>query len=141
MRSSMILGGLCLALWAFCAQAGEFARHKVVIQVSTADPKVQQIALNNAVNLQKAYGMDDVEIEIVAYGPGLSLLADDSAAKDRIPSLAAQQITFSACANTMNKIKRRTGKPVQLLDGVRIVPSGVQRIVELQEEGWSYIRP
>ena len=38
----------------------------------------QNLALNNAVNLQKSLGQDNVAIEIVAYGPGLSLLTDQS---------------------------------------------------------------
>ena len=41
-----------------------------MIQVSTDDPRTQKIALNNAVNMQKLYGIDNITIEIVAYGPG-----------------------------------------------------------------------
>lgn len=115
--------------------------HKVVIQVSTSDPLTQRIAMNNAVNLQKAYGMDNVRVEIVAYGPGLSLLTRKSHYPDRVPSLAKQGIRFSACHNTMEGIKRKTGHMPQLLNGVQIVPSGVTRIVNLQEKGYSYVRP
>lgn len=45
--------------------------HKVVIQISSDDSKVQELALNNAANLQKIYGVDNIAIEVVAYGPGL----------------------------------------------------------------------
>ncbi len=114
---------------------------KVVIQVSSADETVQKIALNNAVNLQKALGPDGVEVEIVAYGPGLGLLTGKSAQSKRVPSLAMQDITFSACANTMKKIEKKTGKKPVLVEGVKVVPAGVLRIVELQEQGYSYIRP
>jgi hypothetical protein len=58
--------------------AGEFAEHKVVIQVSSDDPQTQKVALNNALNLQKAYGMDNVQVEVVAYGPGLSIFTGKS---------------------------------------------------------------
>ena len=75
--------------------------HKLVIQVSTDDPRTQKIALNNAVNLQKHYGMDNIQIEIVAYGPGLGMLTQNSPEASRISSLALQDITFSACGNTM----------------------------------------
>lgn len=114
---------------------------KVVIQVSTADETVQKIALNNAVNLQKALGPDGVDVEIVAYGPGMSLLTGKSAQAKRVPDLAMQEITFSACANTMKKIEKKTGKKPTLVEGVKVVPAGVLRIVELQEQGYSYIRP
>lgn len=115
--------------------------HKIVIQVSTDDPRTQKIALNNAVNLQKHYGMDNIDIEIVAYGPGLGLLTSKSKQGTRVSSLAMQDITFSACGNTMKKVAKKTGKTPMLLEGVGKVPAGVARIMELQEQGYTYIRP
>lgn len=117
------------------------APHKLVIQVSTDDPRTQKIALNNAVNVQKYYGIDNVKIEIVAYGPGLGLLTKKSKQADRVKSLSMQEITFSACMNTMKKVKKKTGKSPVLLKGVQSVKSGVVRIMELQEKGYAYIRP
>ena len=117
------------------------ADHKLVIQVSTDDARTQAIALNNAVNLQKELGMDNVTIEIVAYGPGLGMLTTNSKQADRVKSLAMQNITFSACGNTMAKIEKKTGKKPQLVEGVGTVTAGVSRIMSLQEEGYSYIRP
>ncbi|HEC29222.1 MAG TPA: hypothetical protein ENI65_06520 [Gammaproteobacteria bacterium] len=122
-------------------QPVEQKHHKVVIQVSTDNPRTQKIALNNAVNLQKLYGMDNIDIEIVAYGPGLGLLTTKSKQADRVKSLALQDITFSACRNTMEKVKRKTGKLPVILEGVQTVPAGVARIIELQEQGYAYIRP
>ncbi len=121
--------------------ADESKQHKLVIQVSTDDVRTQNIAMNNAVNLQKAVGMDNIDIEIVAYGPGLSMLSGKSPASDRVPSLAMQDITFSACGNTMKKMEEKSGKPVQLVEGVKVVQAGVLRIMELQEQGYSYVRP
>lgn len=121
--------------------ANEFAKHKVVIQVSTDDPKTQTIALNNAVNLQKLYGMDNVAVEVVAYGPGLGLLTKKNKQSKRVKSLAAQNITFSACGNTMKKVQKKTGKKPALTEGVRVVKAGVGRIIELQADGYAYIRP
>ena len=115
--------------------------HKLVIQVSTNDPKTQKIALNNAVNAQKDIGMDNIDIEIVAYGPGLSVMTAQSPEAKRVSSLAQQGITFSACNNTMNKMAKKSGKMPVLADGVGIVPAGVIRIMELQEKGYAYIRP
>lgn len=115
--------------------------HKLVIQVSTDDPRTQKIALNNAVNLQKLYGIDEVEIEIVAYGPGLGLLTPKNKQAGRVQSLAMQDITFSACMNTMNKVKKKTGKLPKLTEGVGHVQAGVARIMELQEQGYAYVRP
>ena len=115
--------------------------HKLVIQVSTDDVRTQKIALNNAANLQKLYGLDNVIIEVVAYGPGLNLLTTESALVSRVQSLAVQDITFSACQNTMDAQKKKTGLLPVLLDGVTAVNAGVARIMELQEQGYAYIRP
>jgi len=116
-------------------------KNKLVIQVSADDVQTQKVALNNAVNLQKLYGLDNVVIEIVAYGPGLSLLTGNSAVASRVESLAMQEITFSACENTMNAQQKRTGKMPELLEGVGTVNAGVARIMELQQQGYAYIRP
>ncbi|MCW8880978.1 MAG: DsrE family protein [Sedimenticola sp.] len=121
--------------------AGDTSPHKIVIQVSTDDPRTQKIALNNAVNLQKALGQDNVVIEIVAYGPGLGMLTSSSKEGPRITSLAMQDIKFSACGNTMKGIEKKTGKMPVLLDGVTVTEAGVLRIMELQEQGYAYVRP
>ncbi len=140
MNLNKLASALFLSLFLFSGFA--YAdKQKVVIQVSTADPLVQKIALNNAVNVQKALGMDNVDVEVVAYGPGLSILTKKSKQAKRVESLAMQDIRFSACANTMAKVARKTGHKVKLLDGVKVVPAGVLRIMELQQQGYSYIRP
>ncbi|MCZ6469973.1 MAG: DsrE family protein [Gammaproteobacteria bacterium] len=127
----------------FSAQvsADSHTKNKLVIQVSTDDPRTQKIALNNAVNLQKLYGIDNIIIEIVAYGPGLGLMTEKSIMASRVTSLAMQDITFSACGNTMKKVAKKTGKMPKLLEGVGQVTAGVARIMELQQQGYAYIRP
>ena len=127
----------------FSAQlsADSHTKNKLVIQVSTDDPRTQKIALNNVVNLQKLYGMDNIIIEIVAYGPGLGLMTTKSGLADRVTSLAMQDITFSACGNTMKKVAKKSGKMPELLEGVGQVTAGVARIMELQQQGYAYIRP
>ena len=125
----------------FAELATQGVRNKIVIQVSTDDPRTQTIALNNAVNLQKMYGMDNIAIEIVAYGPGLGLVTQESKQALRVKSLAMQNIRFSACGNTMDKIAKKTGHRPKALDGVQEVKAGVSRIMELQQQGYAYVRP
>lgn len=134
-----LLGGFLVSGMAFAA--GD-TPHKIVIQVNSADEATQNLALNNAVNLQKEYGIDGVTVEVVAYGPGLSLLTRNGGeASKRVESLAMQDIAFSACGNTMANIEKKTGKKPELLEGVGVVPAGVGRIMELQEQGYAYLRP
>jgi len=133
----MVLGAANVALAADDMQPAK----KVVIQVSTDDVKTQTIAMNNAVNLQKLYGVDNIAIEIVAYGPGLGMLTANSKQSERVKSLAMQNITFSACGNTMKKVAKKTGKEPKLTEGVKVVEAGVARIIDLQDAGYAYVRP
>lgn len=122
--------------------ASDDVDHKLVIQVSTKDPLTQKIALNNAANVMKDFGPGEVTVEIVAYGPGLSILTKKSKFAKRVASMAFNDdLTFSACNNTMKKIKKKKGHMPKLIKGVKVVPAGVTRIMELQEKGYSYVRP
>ncbi|MGB5198948.1 MAG: DsrE family protein [Sedimenticolaceae bacterium] len=134
---------LILSLLAFTmtVMAQEDKVHKVVIQVSHPDPAEHTIALNMASNLQKLYGIDNIEVEVVAFGQGLGILTPESAEAVRVKSMVLQDVRFSACANTMDKIERKTGKRPVLTEGVEIVPAGVGRIMELQEQGYAYAAP
>ena len=121
-------------------------QHRVVIQVSENDPRIMNLALNNAENLRSFYEQagETVQIEIVAYGPGLNLVrSDTSPVKDRIAALVGrpQPVTFSGCDNTLGRQSKQEGKEISLLPEARLVPAGIGRIVQLQEQGWTYIRP
>ena len=140
-KSILTLASVVVLFGTFSIAMAADKDHKLVIQVSSDDARTQKIALNNAVNLQKLYGMDNVTIEVVAYGPGLGLLTTKSKEADRVKSLAMQNITFSACGNTMKKIEKKKGKKPQLTEGVGVVDAGVARILALQEDGYSYLRP
>jgi intracellular sulfur oxidation DsrE/DsrF family protein len=121
-------------------QADEEVR-KLVVHVPQDDPKSLVQALNIASNVPKALGMDNVIVEVVAQGPGLKLLTTESAHAERVQSLVAYDVTFSACGNTMAAIERKTGKKPVLLEGVQRVDAGIIRVMELQEQGYSYVRP
>lgn len=116
-----------------------FAEHFVVFHISTGDAFAQKLVLNNAQNLANFYGPDKVMIEVVAYGPGLRTLFKENQYSKRIQRMSNDQgITFSACANTMKAM----GRELKELNKVaKVVPGGVVRLTELQEAGWTYIRP
>jgi len=140
---NILLAAIASLMLAGTAMEDMGAKNKIVIQVSSADAKTQTIALNNAVKVQKHYGPGEVDVEIVAYGPGLSILTTGKKNKNakRVASLAMSDITFSACGNTMKKITKKKGKAPKIVDGVKVVPAGVIRIMELQSKGYAYIRP
>jgi uncharacterized protein len=120
--------------------------HHIAFHVDQSDPKVQNMALNNVANVTKYYESqgDTVVIEVVAYGPGLTMfIPEKSPVKDRIAtmSLEMEGLTFSACGNTHRKMSAKAGKEINILSEARMVTSGVVRLVELQEGGFAYIRP
>lgn len=126
--------------------AADAPAHQVLFQVNDNDPKRMNLVLNNIANVQKYYESkgETVEIELVAYGPGLHMLrADTSPVKDRIATmaLASDEITFSACANTHRNMSKKAGEDIPLLDESQLVPSGVIQVISLQEQGYSYIKP
>jgi len=111
---------------------------KVVLQVSDNDPGKWNLALNNAKNLQADLGAGNVEIEIVAYGPGIGMLKADSIVGNRIGDALGQGVKVSACENTMHGQKL---VKADMLDGIGYVPAGVVEIMRKQQEGWAYLRP
>lgn len=122
--------------------------HRIVIQVDQNDPAVMNLALNNASNIIDYYRSkkQDVSVDIVTYGPGLHMLrADTSPVKDRIARLKdsafPSTIQFSACNNTKQNMEKSEGHPIEIVKEASIVPSGVVHAMELQEKGWSYLRP
>ncbi|MEE4348272.1 MAG: DsrE family protein [Paracoccaceae bacterium] len=122
------------------------AQHKVAIHVDEENVSTMNMALNNAANIAKHYGDlgEEVVIEIVTYGPGLHMLrADTSPVKDRIAtmSLEMDNISFSACLNTVEAMKQKSQKDVPLISEATVVPSGAVRLMELQKDGYAYLRP
>ncbi|MDB5607446.1 MAG: hypothetical protein JWP25_4346 [Bradyrhizobium sp.] len=122
--------------------------HHVAVQVDQNDPAVMNLALNNATNVVEYYRAkgEDVEVDIVTYGPGLHMLrADTSPVQDRIKHLKdlafPSKIQFSACNNTKEGMEKKEGHEIAILPEATIVPSGVVRLMQLQEQGWSYVRP
>jgi uncharacterized protein len=120
--------------------------HKVAIQVSQNDKAAMDVALNNVRNITEYYKQkgETVAIEVVAYGPGLHMLrADTSPVKDRIAPMALENpsVTFIACGNTQANQSKAEGTPVTLVSEAKVTPSGVVYLMELQKQGYAYIRP
>jgi intracellular sulfur oxidation DsrE/DsrF family protein len=109
-----------------------------IIQVSDNDPAKWNLALNNAKNVQTDLGKDKTDIEIVAYGPGLSMLKFDSQVANRIQEAQAAGVKVMACGNTM---KGQKVTQDDLVPGIGVVKAGVLEIGDKQQKGWSYIRP
>lgn len=120
--------------------------HQLILQVNSNEPAMMNLTLNNATNVAQYYRDlgEPVSIEIVTFGPGLHMLRDDtSPVKPRIEVLAMShpEISFKACGNTQENMRKAENKDINLISQATVVKSGVVRVMELQEQGWSYVKP
>lgn len=112
---------------------------RIVFSLVESDPARVNAVLTNIGNVQKFYGIDNVEIVVVAYGPGLRpLLKDETSVRARIEGLMAINVEFLACGATMETLHKSA---TDLIDGVDVVPNGLPEIVERQLRGWVHLRP
>ncbi|MFM9967663.1 MAG: DsrE family protein [Burkholderiales bacterium] len=118
--------------------ANQLKKHKVIFQVSDNDPAKWNLALNNARNVQQDLGVGNVEIEIVAYGPGIGMLKMDSTVGNRVGEAMSSGVKVVACENTMTNLKLARE---DMLASIGYVKAGVVELMQKQQQGWSYIRP
>lgn len=147
----LIMFGAALALAAFVTvqsqtEAQETRTHKVVIQVTDDDEGTMNRALGNARNAKEYYSErgENLEVEIVTYGPGITMLRDDiSPVKENIQRTLAEVpgLTLSMCNNSKMGAERREGITITPVEGSQIVPAGIVRVMELQEDGYVYAKP
>ena len=141
---TMLAASLALAPAAVYSQSGakpaaqKSERHKLVLQVSDADPAKWNLALNTARNVQEDLGKENVQVEIVAYGPGLAMLKSESKSADRLAQALDNNIGLMACENTMRNTKVSKS---DMYGGIGYVDAGVVHIMKRQREGWAYVRP
>ena len=142
MKTTAIVASLLLAAGAWLlpgeALAQKAEHYRVVIQVSDNDPAKWALALNNARNVQTDLGKDNVEVEIVAYGPGLAMLKADSKVAPRLAQALDSSVGLLACENTMHNTKTTKA---DMYPGIAYVGAGVVHIMKRQREGWAYVRP
>ena len=143
--------GLGSAVVAFCVLAlpqplmaqeeKPFAEHKFVLQISDMDPSKQTLVLNVASNIPKAYGQDQVDVEIVAFGPGLRLLFEGNSNAGRIDGLVDSGVRFFACQNTINNMSNIIGEPIKVNSHASSGKGGIVRIKELVDQGYMLAKP
>lgn len=118
-----------------------FAEHKFVLQISDMDPSKQTLVLNVASNILKAYGQDQADVEIVAFGPGLRLLFEGNSNAGRIDGLVDSGVRFFACENTINNMSRIMGEPIKVNSHASSGKGGIVRIKELVDQGYMLAKP
>ena len=121
-------------------------QHRLILQVNTNDAAAMNLALNNAMNVTQYYTDvgEKVKIEVIAFGPGLHMLREDtSPVKARIETMAlsAPEVSFKACGNTQENMRKAENKDIPIIPQAQVVKSGVVRVMQLEEQGWTYVKP
>jgi len=123
--------------------------HHLAFQISDESPDKMNLVLGNATNVAQYYSArgEEVEIKIVAFNAGVDMMrTDKSPVLERLKSVTESlpNLTLEVCNNTLEGMARREGKKVSeipLFAGSKIVPAGVVELLELNEQGWTIIRP
>lgn len=143
----MMLSGTALANPPAESVAAVKAAHpdavaRYALQISDADPAKRHMVLKVAEHVLKHYGKDKVDIEIVAFGPGIKLLfAHDNPYTKLIAKLAADGVRFSACHNALKHMTKVLGHEPKLVPAARIVPAGIVRVHDLAVDGYFVDKP
>ena len=119
-------------------------QHRLILQVNSNEPAMMNLALNNASNVVQYYKDlgEKVSIEVVTFGPGLHMLREDTSpvkARIQVLALSSPEISIKACGNIRENMSKVEEGP--LISEEKIVKSGVVRVMELQEQGWTYVKP
>ncbi len=126
---------LCASL-PLLAQAPE-AKHHVVFVITSGAPEDWQRTMTLADHFIAGVKPETTEVEVLAYGPGIGILAKGASTASQMPDLEKQGVHFVACENAMRSTHLTKA---DLLPGVITVPSGVVELVRRQEAGFSYVK-
>jgi intracellular sulfur oxidation DsrE/DsrF family protein len=128
-----VLGCASLSMTAL----GQAKAHKVLFSVTSPDEKEWGLVIGNIRNLVAGLGEDTVDVEVVAFGPGLSLVVKGSPLEAELQALEGKHVKFVACQNAM-RARKVTADDLQA--GVGQVPAGIIEVVTKQEQGWTYVK-
>jgi len=144
------LGKTMVALFALVVAAmpamAEDGAHKLVLQISDNDPQKMNTVMNVAANVSRLYSErgEEIDIKVVAFNAGLHMLRPDtSPVSKRISNFASSMpnVEFQACNNTRTAMAKKSGKEVPIFEFAEVVPAGVVSIIELDEKGYTVVRP
>jgi uncharacterized protein len=125
--------------------AREAKQARVLVHITNDDTTRLNQALDDIESLLTYYrnAHQNARIEVVLNGRGLGLVrADTSKFAMRISRLQGEykNLTFAACQNTIDRLKREQGVVVRLLPGVTVIDSGMAEIMRRQDQGWAYLQ-
>lgn len=144
--AAVALAVAVLTVWSGGPALAADGIHRLALQISDNDPGKMNTVLNVAANVSRFYSEQgqELEVEIVAFNAGLHMLREDtSPVKERLRTFTQSMpnVTFDACGNTIAGMTKKEGKAPPLITAAHVVPAGVVRLIELNEAGWTIVRP
>lgn len=144
-RRGFLAGATALGAPAPAVPAVAQHRAGIVVLIDRNDPHVMGHAISYTANLSRHFagkGQTAPPIEVVANGLGIDVFrADKSPLKEPLAALRQMvpTVVFSMCASSKSIAETKENLTIQLIDGARLVPFGIGRMVELQMKGWAYV--
>jgi intracellular sulfur oxidation DsrE/DsrF family protein len=125
---------------------GGFVTHRLALQVSDDDEAAMRSALDVAANVSRFYSSqaEEVDIRIVVYGPGLTMLRPDKTpVLERLTAFeqSMPNVAFVACGNTLDTLEREEGTRPEIVPFAEVVEAGVAELIRLDEEGFTIVKP
>ncbi len=146
-----------VALFAYAGQAGHVepqtkkrilqkadkpmdVKWKVVFHVDWDQEERLLMALENIKNLFKEIQPQQCSVQIVANGKAVNLFRKDRAVKyaSEMEELHKLGVRYKACRNAM---ARNHLEKADLLEVCEVVPAGILELINLQQEGFAYVKP
>jgi intracellular sulfur oxidation DsrE/DsrF family protein len=111
--------------------------HRVLFAVTSTDAAGWAMTLGNIRNLIAGFPGETVEVEVVAYGPGIGFVKNDATVTKQVKDMESDHVHFMACQNSMNAQHLTAA---DLTPGVVVVPAGIVEVVKKHEDGWMYVK-
>jgi len=114
--------------------------YRAVFHVDLDDTKIFALALANVGNLLRAIPEKHYDLVMVFNGPAVILLQTEECATylEEVWQLQQARVAFKVCRNALNRFNV---DPENLIEGCEIIPAGVVTLIELQQDGYAYIKP
>ncbi len=114
--------------------------YKAVFHIDLKDEQRFILALGNITNSLAALEGTKSDFILLANGPGVAMLAGKQVEKHltQIQELVEAGVRFQACNKALEKfnISRE-----DLTDTVEVIPAGIIGLIDLQNDGFAYIKP
>ena len=115
-------------------------QYKAVFHVDQKDEQVFNLAVNNVINLLNAIPGQEHNVIVLLNGPAVGLMTREAVVSflERIQGLVSQGVRFQVCDNAL---KRFEVSRESLTAECQIIPAGIVGLIDLQNQGFAYIKP